>query len=187
MNQGINLASRPVRIGAFPRALGATALLLALLATGIHFAWWFRARSDVIRTQEDVARMENRLDFLVQSSRKSQRVLEGAPASDGVQWLIAVERSGATKAVHPTEVLGVVADALPRDARILTLRLEPTPPEATMIIEALAGDPPSAADLVTGLSESSSVLETEILEERHQSSGDILLRISASLRPRGTN
>jgi hypothetical protein len=55
-----------------------------------------------------------------------------------------------------------------------------------MTIEALAGSPRSAADLVSGLSESGSVLETEILEERHQSDGDILLRIFASLRSRGT-
>jgi hypothetical protein len=129
--------------------------------------------------------MEDRLDFLVQSSRKAHQALEGAPASDVIRWLITVERSGATKAVHPTEILGAAADALPADARILSVRLESSPPEAEMSIEALVGSPRSASDFVSGLSESSSVLETEILEERHQSDGDILLRISASLRSRG--
>jgi hypothetical protein len=140
-----------------------------------------------MRRQEDVARMEERLDFLVQSSRKAQQSLEGRSATATVQWLIAVERLGVPKVVHPTEILEAIAVALPRDARILRLRLEPTPPEAEMIIEALAGSPRSAADLVAGLSESGSVLETEILEESHQSDGDILLRISASLGSRGTN
>jgi hypothetical protein len=131
--------------------------------------------------------MENRLDFLVQGSSKARQALERAPASDTIRWLVAVARSGAIKAVCPTEALGAAADALPRDARILSLRLESSPPEAEMTIEALAGDPRSAADFVFGLSESSLVLQTEILEERHQGDGDIRLRISASLRNRGTN
>lgn len=186
MYQGINLASRPIRIRRFVRVMRSTIVLLALLTTGIHLLWWLRTKEDVTRIREDVGVMEARLDLLVQKADAAYRTLEREPSPEIIQWLIALERSGATKAVDPTEILAVIDDALPVGARVLSLRLEGSPPDTEMTIEAIADNPLSVADFVSGLSDSSYVLETEILEERHLSDGEIMLRIGVALGPRGT-
>jgi hypothetical protein len=120
--------------------------------------------------RDGVTRMEERLDLLVRKTKDAHQSLERAPSKETVRWLVALERSHATEAVHPTEILRAIDEALPLDARILSLRLE-----------ALAGAAPSAADFVFGLSKSSLVRDVEILEERHQSDGEIFLRIEADL------
>jgi hypothetical protein len=187
LNKGINLASRPIRSGGLLQAVGVSVFLLALLATGIHLAWCFKVRSEVTRRRDDVNGMQTRLDLLSQRTRQTQQTLGRAPSLDLIRWLIALERSGATEVVDPTEVLGVTADALPPDSRVVSVWLESSPPEAEMTVEALVGSPRSATDFVSGLSQGRRVVETEILEETHRSDGEILLRIGISVSSRGTN
>jgi hypothetical protein len=167
------------------RVIGVTIVLLTFLATWVHLFWWFRAKQEVVRTREDVRVMEARLDFLVQKADVVYRTLENEPSPEIIQWLIALERSGVTREVDPTEVLAAIDDALPVDARVLSLRLKGAPPDREMTIEAVADNPRSAADFVAGLSGAACVLETEILEERHLSDGGIMLRIGAGLASRG--
>jgi hypothetical protein len=183
MYQGINLASQPIGNRGLLRAVRVAVVSLVLLATSIHILWWLRAKQELVRTREDVEAMEVRLNLLLENETAARRTLGSGP--EIVQWLVALERSGVTHAIDPTEILAAVDDALPMNARVVSLRIEGAPPDAEMTIEAVADDPRSVSDFVAGLSGSSCLLETEILEERHAYDGEITLRIGAKLSPRG--
>ena len=131
--------------------------------------------------REDVERLESRLTAMKRGMVEAQKAL-GTPASAEVlRLLIAVEASGATRAAPPAQALTILADVIPPEARVLSLKLHSSPPRPELVLEAMVDSPEPAARLLGELSHQSSVIRAEILDERHLESGEIYLRIRVDL------
>lgn len=185
MNEGINLASRPIRRRGFLLGLAGMGVLLACVLSGAHALSWLAAGREVAEARIELESLAARRAELIEQVEGSRRRLT-APSSLGVlRQLEAIEESGASRAVSPVELLMELATALPAEAKTLSIRLNLAPPDPELRMEAEAGSPAAAAALLSGLSGSRLVQSVEITEERHLSAGRIHLRILAPLASGG--
>jgi len=133
----------------------------------------------------EVEKTEVRFRALEREIRIVRRSLDAPAASSMIQWLLALESSGALHAVDPSEVMSLLAEALPQGSRILSVKLEAAPPTPELRIEAEAATPHVAEELLNGLVHSSLVVQTSIEEEIHRGDGQVHLRIQAELSSPG--
>jgi hypothetical protein len=77
--------------------------------------------------------------------------------------------------------LSLLAEALPPEARIVSVDIKASPPDPMLRFEAMAGTADAASHLLGEIAGSPGVARAEILEERHLNGGEIYLRIGARL------
>lgn len=185
MSSGVNLASRPFRSGGPAVVAGWFLVAAALAATGIHLFLFLRAHAAREEMHREVEKKEARFRALEREIRIVRRSLDAPAASSMIRWLLALESSGAIHAVNPSEVLSLLAEALPQGSRILSVKLEAAPPMLELRIEAEAAAPHVAEELLTRLVRSSLVVQTRIEEEIHRGDGQVYLRVRAELSSPG--
>jgi Tfp pilus assembly protein PilN len=183
LRNGINLTSRRPLLGEIPPQLWWIALLAILLASGTHFATIIHARA---ATEELARQTEAREASLVRLDRglETLRADLGTPdASKTIEQLVALDRSGILTTVTPSEVLSEIADVLPEEVRVTSLRLSSSPPGAELELDSVTADPHAAVAFLAGLTESPLVRRAEVLEERPLVGGEFFYRIVAELSP----
>ncbi len=179
MKQGINFATRANRGTGLAGTVGWLAMLVVLAATAFHAFAFVQIHNQVEALRAERLRREDRLGALQRQMEAARRTLDTLGVSGTVRQLVALERSGATRAASPSALLSLLAEALPPEARIISVNLKPSPPE--LRFEAMAGTVDAASHLLGEIAGSPRVARAEILEERHLSDGEIYLRIEARL------
>lgn len=181
MNQGINLASRPLRDRHWMLVATGIMVLAALVASGLHAAVFLRNARAVNDLKDEIARIEAQSAKTAGEFDASRARISGPSAQKLIRELIAIEGSGITQSVPPAQILSELARVMPHDARILSVKLETSLPEQKLQLEVVSDSTEAAEQLLEGLSQSPMVVEAEILGERHGTGGVIYLRVGAEL------
>ncbi len=169
MKAGINLGPSRYRTRTWMRRL----VLVAFAATLAHVA-------------------VDRLDRRALGALRDEAALEGVDdVAAGATWteaqsrslwhLAAVTASGASSALSPTELLGLVERAVPEGVTLVSVTLEPSLAEPSVLVEALASRAEDIAELEARFSSASGVAETRLLEERLMPGGELSVRLRARL------
>lgn len=183
MKNGINLSSSRSFLDGIPPKLWGFVLLAILLVSGLHVAMLFRIQS----AREDlVDRLQigrDRLERLEEGLETVRAELETQAASETIEELIALERSGILMTIAPSEVLYEIAKVLPEEARVTSVRLSAAVSQGELELDAVSADPHAVVSFLGGLTESPLVRRAEVLEETPVSGGEFLYRIVAELGP----
>ena len=179
MKNGINLSSSRSFFDEIPPKLWWFVLFAVFLVSGFHVAMMLRLQS----AKEDFTqRMHVGQDSLEGLDRQLEIVhadLETKAASETIEQLIALDRSGILMTIAPSEVLYEIARALPKEARLTSVRLS----AAELELDAVTTNPHAVVTFLGGLTESPLVRRAEVLEETPVPGGEFFYRIVAELGP----
>jgi hypothetical protein len=166
------------------RSIGWFVLLLGLVGSIVHIYYVLEKGRGLGGLREDVRHLESRLAAVERGMVEAQEALGTQASTEILRLLVAVEASGATRAALPARVLTMLAEVFPPEVRVLSLKLQSSPPLPELILETMAESPESAARLLGELSHQPSVIRAEILDERHLDREEIYLRIRVALGAR---
>lgn len=169
MKRGLHFGRRPARA----RALGR--LLLVLLLAG---ACVLAVR--ILTTRRSAASLREEVVALRASAEAPEPAREDA---DGPRLarLGAVMASGAPEAFPPTELLELVAEALPDEARLTSLTLQASPPSPGITLEAVTRSAEAVTELQRQMAASPLVRATTVLDERRLPDGALAVRLQVDL------
>ncbi len=121
-----------------------------------------------------------RLDRQLETVRAD---LDTPAASETIEQLVALDRSGVLMTIAPAEVLSEIAKVPPGEARVISARLRAAASQRELELDAVTTDPEAAVTFLGGLTESPLVRRAEVLEETPVSGAEFFYRIVAELRP----
>lgn len=186
MRQGINFATRSGLFGEVALTIWRLTLVVLLLLSGIHLWTALALRAAVREVAEQSEAQQSSLRRLDQRIAASRAELESPAASQTISQLVSLERSGIADAPDPSRLLSMLADVLPDEARVISLRLGAASPVPLLELESVTADPQAAVELLSGLIDSPLVRRAALLEEQPLASGEFLYRIETELNPAGT-
>jgi len=183
VKNGINLSSSRSFFDEIPPKLWWFVLFAVLLVSGLHMAMMLRLQS----VKEDFTqRMHVGQDSLDGLDRQLEMVhadLKTKAASETIEQLIALERSGILMTIAPSEVLYEIAKALPGEARLTSVGLSAAVSQGELELDAVTTNPHAVVTFLGRLTESPLVRRAEVLEETPVSRGEFFYRIVAELVP----
>lgn len=166
MKQGIHLGPARGR-----SRLLRTMVLIAAIGTAGHWALMLRARGALERDEAEAASAASTLDVAALSESQGQMLWE----------LEAVASSGLLDSLSVTRVLHAVEEALPEGVALVSVSLNPTPPQPALVLEAFAQDQEAVRELEGAMVRSGGVLSTRLLEERPSRDGGLSVRLQVDL------
>ena len=156
------------------RRAGALFLALAALFTLFHGAERYRARRELAAGSVELAAMEQELSVAL----SSDSLHESRP----VLWqLRAASESGIAEAIPVTELLKILEQTLPERVALVQLSIDPSPPRASLTIEARAERAADVTEFQKNVASSKRVAATQLLEERRASDGSLMIRLQVEL------
>ena len=168
MKEGIDLGPRRRR-----SRVGPIAVLAAAVATAVLAGLYARARGEVAGLRSEISSLRG---GETPSTRSSDEALRIASLR-----LSAALSAGAPGSIPSTDVLRLVASALPSEMTLVSLAVS-APPRRSLRIEAEARDPDSVTALQLNVSASPMVVQTRLLEERRLSADLLSVRLEIELR-----
>ena len=188
MKNGINLSSSRSFFEEVPPRLWWIDLFAILLVSGLHVAMMWRlqsAKEDLTHRMHAGQGSLERLDRQLETVRAD---LDTPAASETIEQLVALDRSGVLMTIAPAEVLSEIAKVPPGEARVISARLRAAASQRELELDAVTTDPEAAVTFLGGLTESPLVRRAEVLEEtpcRGESSS--IGSWPSSVRPREQN
>lgn len=157
------------------RALASTLALVALGALGVVLG--------VVdsRAYREVAALELELQVGGVETGPSPGPLAPARDRETADRLRSILQSGLLGATPPTQALRAVAESLPEGVILASLSLKASPPNRSLLLEAVADDAEKVTELQRRMARSPMVTATRLLEERRSVEGKLVVRLQVDL------
>jgi hypothetical protein len=168
VKEGIYLGPRRRR-----SRVGPAAVLAAAVATVVLAAFYVRADREVARLEAEVSGARGGESRTTPSSDDALRIAN--------LRLSAALSVGAAGSIPSTDVLRLVASALPAEMTLVSLAVS-APPRRSLRIEAETSDSGAVTALQQNVSASPMVAQTRLLEERRLSANVLSVRFEIELR-----
>jgi hypothetical protein len=104
-------------------------------------------------------------------------------ASAVLSRLRAAADSGVAAGMAPTELLQMVAAALPDEVAVVGMSLEPSVPRPSLVIDAIARREEDVTALERSMAAAEPVVATKLLGERTAADGSLSVRLQVDLEP----
>ena len=173
MKSGIYLGP-PVR-GA--RGLGRFLVLFGVVGTLFHLGIYLVQVRELDAVRSDVERREG----AVANAASDSELAEGERAV--LARLRALSESGAPKSIRMTELLQLVANALPDEVSLVGVSVEPSTSPPRLLVEAVARREEDVTALERRMAASRRVAATRLLGERSAPDGTLSVRLQVDLTP----
>ena len=176
MKTGIYLGP-PVR-GA--RGLGRLLVLFGVMGTLSHLGIYLHQVRELDVVRSDVERREDEV------ANAASLVAEGE-LSEGARGVVArlgaLSESGAPTSILTTELLQLVAHALPDEVALVGVSFEPSSSPPSLLVDAVALREEDVTAFERRMAASSRVAATRLLGERSAPDGTLSLRLQVDLTP----
>lgn len=160
----------------------------SLRRAGLAFAWLFLALTvahAVLRYGQWRELAAARADTEALGGNTTDSLGGAAGQDDADRELLARLRAaldiGTMAAVPPTEVLRLLESTLPEGVVLVSVSIEPSPPRASLTLEAVAESASDVTKMQESVAGSDRVASTELLEERRAPDGTLSVRLQVNL------
>ena len=174
MRAGIYLGPRSSRA----RRLGRLLVVAGVMGTVFHVGLYLRESSELGALRADVERRRSGAAGALSEPGINAREDRATLARLG-----AVFDSGAATTVSATELLQLIAGALPDDVALAGLSLEASSPRPSLLVDAVARREEDVTALERRIGASERVVATRLLGERRGLDGTFSIRLQVDLSP----
>lgn len=163
-----------------PPLRGARGLVRLLVVFGVigtlfHLGIYLRQVRALVAVRSDVERREEGFANAVSKPSEDERAV--------VARLAALSASGAPTSILTTELLQLVAHALPDEVALVGVSFDPSTSPPSLLVDALARREEEVSLFERRMAASSRVAATRLLGERSASDGTLSVRLQVDLNP----
>ena len=159
------------------RGPGRFLVLFGVTATLFHFGIYVSQVRELAAVRSDVEWREATVVRAVNAASDSELAQERAVLAR----LSALSESGASTGILTTELLQLVANALPDDVALVSLSIEPSTSPPSLLVEAVARREEDVTALERRMAASNRVAATRLLGERSAADGTLSIRLQVEL------
>ena len=164
-------------IGGAP-GLGRSLVLFGVIATLFHLGIYLSQVRELDAVRSDVERRERAVVPVVNTASDSE-LAQGERAV--LARLRALSESGVSTSILTTELLQLVANALPDEVALVSVSVEPSTSPPSLLVEAVARRAEDVTALERRMAASSRVAATRLLGERSAADGTLSIRLQVEL------
>ncbi|GMR24632.1 MAG: hypothetical protein BMS9Abin37_3208 [Acidobacteriota bacterium] len=162
------------------RGLGRLLVLFGVVGTLLHLGIYLRQVRELDAVRSDVERREGAV-------ANAASLLAEGELSEGERAVLArlgaLSESGAPTSILTTELLQLVAHALPNEVALVSVSFDPSTSPPSLLVEALARREEDVTAFERRMAASSRVAATRLLGERSDPDGTLSVRLQVDLTP----
>lgn len=157
------------------RTLGRALVSVGIIGTLFHGGAYWRQSNELAALRADIESREGGGASMPSELDDDARAL--------LARLSAASQSGVTTTTAPTQVLRIIAAALPDDVALVGIAVEASSARPSLVVDAIARREEDVTALERGMAASHRVASTKLLGERTAADGSLSVRLQVDLRP----